>query len=86
MEPLDGGRGRTRDALSQIVSWGISITLPEKNCVEELFYGFPGNTFPRNAKKAQKNDGDKASNPLVTHYFCGEYWKTKIHLISHLNN
>ena len=30
-------------------SWVIIITLPEKNCIDELFYGFPRNSFPRNA-------------------------------------
>ena len=26
-------------------SWGINSTLPEKNCAEELFYGFQRNAF-----------------------------------------
>ena len=28
-------------------SWGIISTLPEKNCVEELFYVFQQNMFPQ---------------------------------------
>ena len=32
---------------SQIGGWVISSTLPEKNCVEELLYGFQQNMFPR---------------------------------------
>ena len=45
------GRWRTRTyqgrSTSQRGSWVINSTLSEKNCVEELFYGFQRNAFPR---------------------------------------